>query len=94
MLEYSDANAKMVGTTNSMMEQFLGKTGHLMDLFDEYADNENEAAVQIIGHYNEQIMVNEIGKDYIELSNLDMDNEIRIPKELAHFDLRPFVCKD
>lgn len=31
MLEYADANAKLVQTTNPMMEQFLGKTGHLMD---------------------------------------------------------------
>lgn len=31
MLEYSDANARLIETTNPLMEQFLGKTGHLMD---------------------------------------------------------------
>lgn len=29
-MEYTDANAALVGTTNPIMEQFLGKTGHLM----------------------------------------------------------------
>lgn len=59
-----------------------------------FNDLKDEADIQIIGHYNEQIMINEIGEDYIELINLDMDNEIRIPKSLAHFDLKPFIRKD
>lgn len=29
-MKYADANTKLVGTTNPAMEQFLGKTGHLM----------------------------------------------------------------
>ena len=29
-MEYSDANARLVATTNPIMEKFTGNTGHLM----------------------------------------------------------------